>query len=255
MSFGMGMGIGIGAMPQSAGGAASLSGVVQGSAGGYYGFTDFSEFAVAAGDITGITYRGTTADEPATRGIGTDGTEGNYHYVDATVDWLAQIYSIDGLDVGGLDLDDTDDIEVLARVYAEVNVGWGPGFGILGDGTAAGRQSFAPGKYTTTSHRLHVVLGATVANRLTIGYASQVVPLWYWIRFRLDQGPKEWKAKVWTGALGDEPGAWSATGAATDTFSSAYLGWGSGYVNTGEHRIAYFSFTQDVSGQAPPEPA
>lgn len=263
----LGMGFGLSNWAQLAQGAAGggvvlESGTVYGTEGAQYGFTDFSEFSVGAGDVTGITFWGTTGDEEPTRGIANDATEGNYHYY-TQGGFDVQMYGIDAFDAVGMSAG-----EMLARIYLPTNTTFdkniGPAMRITGDGTDAARRMLighVSTNLTPDSAQCFRLEGgsATLQGTATAAGDPFTRDAWVWTRFRVifDDPTYTVKVKVWSGAIGDEPVSWDLddAGNTLSTTPGDKIGWGQ--LSTpvaGSQRIAYLAFSEDPDTTPPPTP-
>lgn len=246
-----------------------ISGVPEVMSGVNIGFTDFSEFTVAAGLPTGITAYGISSSSPTTVAIANDAAEGNYFSM-----------SGQGVQGWGYGLDAFDSLvefgELLARVFINIGVsdrtGLGPVFSLIGfvgepepspDINFAGGGSF---RRTGTDFEAQVWTtingGGNIPISANIDEDGDPEGLWAWVRVRRtanvavpanDNG----RITVWTGSMFDEPtidGLYSGQPAPVRGVNA--LGWGmQQFTSTKEQRIAYLSFSEDPTLFAPPLPA
>lgn len=255
---------------------AQVSGGVYGTAGGgLYGFTDFSEFGTASGDIAGITFRGTSGDEEAIRGIANDATEGNYHhYTQAGFD--IQMYSLDAFDhVGKIGWKEQTaeqtltEIELLARIYypsGSFERNLGPAFRIARNPSATdtARRGCVGFLSDLTPDTTHVYRVQSTSQSLQGGASNPGDPFttgtWHWVRLRATEDTaNSWtfKCSIWEGGLGDEPVSWDLddSGNALSTTPGELIGWMQiANPKAGSQRIAYLAFSEDPTVTPPPTP-
>lgn len=233
-----------------------------------YGFTDFSEFSVGASIPTGISRLFDVT--PPTAGIGTDGVEGNYFYVNND-DIGTKAMTIDSFD-GTLTNNQTDELEMLGRVYvptdpaAARNIG-GPGAFITGvDGTVStGFYSLSSDVYLRPGDYESVLVQTIESNgQNRAGWADIQEPeqdeVWMWQRWRvLVNGANDnYYVKSWYGSLQNEPVNWDVT-TIPGTKRSTQLGLKIGWVLRAasiidEVRISFLSFSTDPNTTSPPTP-
>lgn len=233
------------------------------------GLTDFSEFAVASGVPTGITASGLdNSDAPDTFAIANDVSEGNYFSMSGQSAFNAQsIFTIDAFDgdwwTGG---SDPEQIEMLARVWIGPTTRsnhYAIGVGFLGDGSLASQIDMTVAIILKQSGPtlLTQAHGLTNGSSGSHGAAQPMADTedlgsWAWLRFRFDNvgggNPWNWKAKLWHGALADEPVAWELdqNGSFIGNIAGQRIGWMMTQaitpgVDQDEQRIAFLSWTND----------
>lgn len=227
------------------------------------GATDFSEFSVGAGVPVGITPIHPNTTAPAGEQIANDATEGNYFAcTPGALDALAYIFDAFSGISGG------DDIELLARIWIPAHTTnrriWGPAFQI--DGTDQTDLDYAGGgvymrnasDYETTAVDSD---GGSPGLALQSDWQEvEGTSQWMWQRIRIEQqgaGATQWRAKTWSGALGDEPAGWdgdSGVGGAKSVIGNDAIGWAvTALVRRAGQRIAWLSFSTDPSTEPPPE--
>ncbi len=242
------------------------SGVPEVESGVKIGFTDFSEFTVAAGLPAGITEFGIGTSSPSAVEIVNDAEEGNYFKMTGHA---AAGYGF------GLDAFDDQMIfgEMLVRVYnTAVVFNWsnnGPAWnldGLVGEPSSdinwiGGMfQHQNSGPYQTQG--IHVTNGSTGVPVTGLMQEVVQVPEWAWLRIRRTENvgtPSEddWKITTWFGDIDDEP---ATPDAEIDNLTAARrilgaMGWACGLaVATTEQRIAYLAFSDDPDMVPPPVP-
>ena len=249
------------------------SGVPEVISGINFGFTDFSEFAVAAGIPTGVTEFGITPTSPFTFAIVSDPAEGNYFTMDGQGfrSWGFGLDAFDGLmDLAGG--------ELLARVFLNVPVNGrkllGPAANMLGlvgqDVGGADFDNWSGGLFRLDPDELS---GLFVTNN---GSSSNAITVdtqeawqdgeWVWIRARRVQNATnpgtedDFQVTIWFGDILDEPAVVDGVNigqARTVTWAAEAIGWampGNAGAET-EQRIAFLSFSSDPTQIAPPVPS
>lgn len=229
---------------------------------GTKGFTDFSEYAIAAGVPSGLTQFGAPAP---TFEIADGGAEGLY------IGTTGGITTFDQTGIGVDAFTGAQFGEILVRCYVEQAVNnrwWGGAFLGLGGATEAlltghGATLFAR---STTDHEMSTIQYSTGSAVVPAGGedipdGEVTEPGWYWMRVRLDDstGETRYRIKLWLGAIGDEPVPWTrdATTPSTSPVQPTGLaGWGIVNSITGfDYRCAYIGFSNDPDTTPAPSPA
>lgn len=236
--------------------------VGSGATSGTSGWTDFSEFPVAAALPSGLSYVGDAS--PPTLGIGNDATEGNYFYL--TSDTFSEFaMTVDAFDTAIADLD--GDLEMLGRIWLPAQVTnrriGGPA-AFIGGTTDADVDMVSGDIYYRTAGSDHEAMlietingtGGVLANADM--QEAETDEVWAWVRWRVtDEGATDnYYIKVWTGAIADEPASWDATALAASPRNASLgtkIGWGIASLSiAAEARIAFISFTTSPDTESPP---
>ena len=228
-----------------------------------YGFTDFSEFSVAAGVPTGLSYIG-NATAFSSRGIANDAMEGNYWYIspNTNADYAITVDNFDSV----LTSNQNDDLEMLGRVWVPTNLDnrrvGGPG-GFIGGTDETDIDGYAGTLYmrNSTDYEIEIIQVLNgVGGVFAAADISEQNNVWMWIRFKvIDQGATDdLYIKGWYGDYGDEPGSWDAT-VTSATKRNVNLGLKIGWFlpripRSVEQRCSYLSFSKDPSTTPPPPP-
>lgn len=236
-----------------------------------FGFTDFSEFSVAAGLPAGITGFGICAGEfPSTVAIANDPAEGNY-------------FSMSGhnLQSWGFGLDAFDALisygELLARVWTNIDTanrrGIGPAMNLSGligqpcvspdfDGEGGGTFFRAgPSDFEIAGVQNNDGSGSVPVNSVNLNEPWQNEE-WAWMRIRIEDaggGMNGWSVKLWYGNIEDEQATFDGTAVSGRVITGAVpgaLGWMmTQFSDIGEEqRISYLSFTSDRTKISAPTP-
>lgn len=230
------------------------------------GWSDFSEFSVAAGLPSGITEFGIHGDSPSAVAIVNDPSEGNYFKMtgqDQLAGWAFGLDSFDGQIGFG---------EILARVYFSVHRNnrrsIGPVFSLSGlvgppssDLTYTGGSLYQNLSDDLLSHGVIVVNGSGGVPASGIIQEAVQNPGWMWFRVRRTQGvgdpaKDDWQLTSWYGDLEDEPATPDevVTDANVGPRGVLAMGWAeTAFGTSDEQRIAFLSFTADPLLAAPPE--
>ena len=235
-----------------------------------YGFSDFSEFSVGAGEATGLTYE--YADEPNTTvSIGNDASEGNYIAVDLASFDDEFTVTIDSFDSVITDKQNST-FEVLSRIYLESeprnNRTWGMPAIFVGGTSLATFDGIAGNISVNTSdvwrHRVDQTINGAGSAILqgTVTFTDSA-PRWVWIRFRVEDNgaTDDWYLKSWEGDISAEPASWELSSLSTFKRDYTNLGTKMGFAGIGvlmyqnvEFRLSYFSFSSDPDTIPPPTP-
>lgn len=234
----------------------------------FIGATNFSEFPIASGLPPGISRYGATTGEggPSTLAIANDAQEGNYFSMSGQSNSKRWGFALDAFDdVPNLDLE----VEVLMRIFVANETfardQIGPSLNMKGT-TQAGYNSHASNLRTG---------GAPFQTFLSLqpGGAQKIIAnmqeaaqknVWAWTRLRqvIDSAPlnpMDWFVKTWYGTLADEPVGWDGQKLGDTTHGNINpdaLGWGitNNFGSDLPQRVAFMSFTSDVSTHATPVP-
>ena len=247
-----------------------VSGVPEVVNGANVGFTDFSEFAVAAGLPSGITEFGIGNDSPTAVAIVNDPVEGNYFEMTGH-----------GEDAWGFGLDAFDSEmefgEILVRVFCNVSdgrriiggassmrglVGADPGpadFGFETSGAMRRLDSGDPDGITTATQVEDGSGGEIIGVLMQEAFQNGV---WMWNRCRRVINPDvhvdhdDWQVTAWYGEFEDEPALDATSIDRTRIVDGlAAVGWAiTANGTTADQRIAFLSYTSDPDLAAPPEP-
>jgi hypothetical protein len=245
--------------------AGAASGVPSLKNGIVVGFTDFSEFSVAAGLPSGITEFGDGVNSPATVAIANDAQEGNYFSMDdhnLFESWAFGLDSFFGLIEFG---------EMLARVFYNPDQDnrrtVGPSFSMEGATDVTLRMASGsvsrPGDDIPQLDGVISIDGTSFVphNANDIQEAGQIGS-WMWLRIRRTQNSgtpanDDWQSTGWYGDIGDEPVAidGSSLNQSQTQRGLEALGWsGVEFTSVNEQRIAFLSFSADPLLAAPPIP-
>lgn len=264
LTLGLNLGLQNATFKAAAGGGST--GVVSGEEGSQYGFSDFSEFTVATGLPTGVTFYGNSADalSGADLGIANDATHGNYFYWEPKTDFQARAFGFDWMDSVGFVYG-----EVLAKVFWDfggVNSRWDGGPAAWMENPTsddAGRNWIGGAQYRRTAGSDHEGAMAYLDGTSSGSYGGADWSFaettgWFWIRIRFDDaggGQTQMRTRAWP--VGDsEPGAWDTSATATLTVNSggAIGAHQPSLQQNLQQRIAYISFSEIPDTTPPPTP-
>jgi hypothetical protein len=245
------------------------SGVVQGSAGSRYGYTDFGEFGVQSGVPTGLTKRGYQASAPQNEAIIDDATYGHGFTYQTAVgeDYDRLAYTIDAFDGAMPDFGEILIAFEWPTYDANTRI-MGPAMmlGTLADAANSDGQIggvyLKPGDYESFVIRVIDNSGSILcAGDITANESGLAGNIAY-MRMRIDEGATagrgDFYVKTWLGTMQDEPAGWDASSVNTWDYEDGgdLIGFGMETLTAQElQTIFFFGFSQVPDTIATPEPS